>query len=95
LVKAPITLRQVPDVEAAFLRLDPGVLRRYSGGGQVAWIATSAPIPAVDAALTSLGLTGLVVLGPGGKVRLGVQPGQPFEERVRAAMNDNGRFPVR
>jgi glycolate oxidase FAD binding subunit len=95
LVKIPMTLRRVPEVEAALLRLDPGVLRRYSAGGQVAWVATSAPIPDVDAALRNLGLTGLVVLGPGGKVRLGHQAGQTFEERVRAAMNSNSRFPVR
>ena len=95
LIKIPMTMRRAPDVEAALLSLDPGVLRRYSGGGQVAWVSTAAPIAAIDATLRSLGLAGLVVLGPGGKVRLGVQPGQPFEERVLAAMNDNGRFPVR
>jgi glycolate oxidase FAD binding subunit len=95
LVKVPVTPRRIPDVEAALLKLDPGALRRYSGGGQVVWLATSSPLPAVDATLRNLGLAGLVVLGPGGKVRLGVHPAEPFEQRVRAAMNENARFPVR
>ncbi len=72
LVKIPLTRGQVPEVEAALLALDPGVLRRYSGGGQVAWVATTAPVAVVDAMLRGLGLAGLVVLGPGAKVRLGV-----------------------
>lgn len=95
LVKVPLTARRIPEFEAALLRLDPGVLRRYSGGGQVAWIATSAPVSAVDETLHSLGLPGLAVMGPGGKVRLGINVARPFEERVRSALNDAGRFPVR
>jgi glycolate oxidase FAD binding subunit len=95
LVKIPTTPRRVPEVEAALLQLDPGVLRRYSGGGQVAWVATSAEILAVDAALRNLGLAGLVLMGPGAQVRLGVQVGQAFEDRVRSAMNEKGRFPPR
>ena len=95
LIKIPMTMRRLPEVDAALLSLDPGILRRYGGGGQVAWVSTSAAIEAIDATLRDCGLAGLVVLGAGGKVRLGVQPGQPFEARVLAAMNDNGRFPVR
>lgn len=95
LIKIPTTPRRVPEVETALLELDPGVLRRYSGGGQVAWVATDAAIPDIDAVLSRLGLAGLVVMGPGAKVRLGAAAGQPFEERVRRAMNENGRFPVR
>jgi glycolate oxidase FAD binding subunit len=95
LIKIPVTPRLVPDLEAALLALDPGVLRRYSGGGQVAWAATSAPVSDVDVALRNLGLAGLVIMGPGAKVRLGLDSGRPFEERIRSAMNENGRFPVR
>lgn len=95
LIKVPLTPRLISDMEAAILALDPGALRRYSGGGQVAWVATNAPVPAFDTALRTLGLSGLVVLGPGAKVRLGVTNGRPFEERVRLAMNENGRFPAR
>jgi glycolate dehydrogenase FAD-binding subunit len=95
LIKIPITPRRAPDVEAAFQQLDPGALRRYSGGGQVAWVATNAGIPAIDATLRNRELAGLVVMGPGAKVRLGVAVGQPFEERVRYAMDENGRFPPR
>jgi glycolate oxidase FAD binding subunit len=95
LIKIPLTARRIPEVEAALLQLDPGVLRRYSGGGQVAWVATSAEIQAVDGALSRLALPGLVVMGAGAKVRLGVGPGRPFEERIRSALNGEGRFPVR
>jgi glycolate oxidase FAD binding subunit len=95
LIKIPLTSRVLPEVDAALLALDPGVLRRYSGGAQVAWVATSAGLSDVDAALRNLGLAGLVVMGPGSKVRLGMISGRPFEERIRSAMTDNGRFPVR
>lgn len=95
LVKVPLTARRIPELEAALLTLDPGALRRYSGGGQVAWIATSAPPLAVDALLRNLALPGLLVMGPGERVRLGANPAQPFEARVHAALNAEGRFPVR
>lgn len=95
LVKVPLTPKRIPSLESALLTLDPGALRRYSGGGQVAWIATTAAPTALDAALAALDLSGLVIMGPKSPVRLGARPGDSFERRVKAALDPTGRFPTR
>jgi glycolate oxidase FAD binding subunit len=95
LVKVPLTPKRIPALEDALLALDPGALRRYSGGGQVAWVATSATPAALSPALEQLGLAGLVILGPKADVRLGARPGESFERRVKAAMDPTGKFPAR
>ena len=69
----------------------PGLpVRRYSAGGQVAWIAVPEPLDALDGILTTQGLSGLVVLGQPGRARLGVRTGQSFEQRVKAALDPTG-----
>jgi glycolate oxidase FAD binding subunit len=95
LIKVPLTPRRIPALEGALLALDPGALRRYSGGGQVAWVATTAPPSAVDPLLARLSLSGLVIMGARSPVRLGASPGEPFERRVKEAMDPTRRFPVR
>jgi glycolate oxidase FAD binding subunit len=95
LVKVPLTPRRIPSLESALLALDPGALRRYSGGGQVAWVATTAAPDALDSVLSRLSLSGLVIMGPKSPVRLGVRPGESFERRVKAALDPAGRFPTR
>ena len=72
----------------------PGLpVRRYSAGGQVAWIAwPPAALDDLDTALKALDLSGLVVLGQPGRTRLGVRTGQSFERRVKAALDPDGRF---
>lgn len=95
LVKIPLTPRRIPALEAALLALDPGALRRYSGGGQVAWVSTVAAPAALDPVLARLQLSGLVIMGPKSPVRLGARPDEPFERRVKAALDPAGRFPTR
>jgi glycolate oxidase FAD binding subunit len=95
LVKVPLTLRRIPALEAAIRAHDPAALRRYSGGGQVAWISTTAEPAALDAMLRDLELSGLVIMGPTSPVRLGARPGAPFERRVKQALDPDGRFPER
>jgi glycolate oxidase FAD binding subunit len=95
LVKVPLTPQRIPALERALLALDPGALRRYGGGGQVGWVATTTPSAALDLALAELGLSGLVIMGPKSPVRLGARPGEPFERRVKAALDPAGRFPMR
>ncbi len=68
--------------------------RRYSVAGQVAWIATSEP-ERLDAVLSANELSGLALLGPAGQARLGVRPGEPFERRVKQALDPQARFIVR
>jgi glycolate oxidase FAD binding subunit len=74
--------------------MHPGLpVRRYSAGGQVAWIAwLPSALDGLDAALKALDLAGLVVLGQPGRARLGVRTAQSFERRVKAALDPDGRF---
>ena len=90
LVKVPVTPKKIAWLEE---RVTPDGIRRYSVAGQVAWIATP-DRAALDAALTQAGLSGLALVGPAGKARLGVQPGEPFERRVKMALDAQGRFVV-
>jgi glycolate oxidase FAD binding subunit len=96
LVKVPLTPRRIPELEARLSMGDPASLpaslRRYSAGGQVAWLATSAPRENIDGILSALNLSGLAFSGPAGLVRLGVRTGEPFARRVKAALDPAGRF---
>ena len=68
-------------------------VRRYSAGGQVAWLSwPPAALDGLDAALKALDLSGLVVLGQPGRTRLGVRSGQSFERRVKEALDPGARF---
>ena len=60
----PTTLPQVARLEA--LLRGTGALRRYSAGGQVAWVASVEQPEALGAILETEGLSGLRVLGPAG-----------------------------
>jgi glycolate oxidase FAD binding subunit len=90
LVKVPLTARRLPAFDAAVAHLP--AQRRYSAGGNLAWLATPAPIDDVHNALAAQALEGLVVLGPAGRALLGVQPSVGFGVRVRAAMDEGGRW---
>jgi len=95
LVKAPVTPRYVARLEADLARAgisSAAVRRRYSAGGQIAWIAMPEPVAVLDEILAPLGLSGLVVLGQPGRTRLGARTGEPFERRVKAALDPDGRF---
>jgi glycolate oxidase FAD binding subunit len=90
LVKIPLTPRRMPDMEAALAGMES--LRRYSAGGQLLWLATPDPIPALHERLFAKGFSGLVVFGPPGQIRLGVRNGSTFEGRVKKALDPAGRF---
>ncbi len=90
LIKVPLTPRRIPQLEQS---LAGGLaIRRYSGGGQVAWIASPEPPQSFDALLSSQGLSGLVLLGPPGQPRLGVRVGDTFARRVKQALDPARRF---
>ncbi len=90
LVKVPLTLRRIPALDTAVAALP--ARRRYSAGGNVAWIATPAPVEAVHNVLVAQGLAGLVVLGPAGPPLIGQQTGVSFGARVRGAMDAGGKW---
>jgi glycolate oxidase FAD binding subunit len=88
LVKVPIAPKGIPALEAA---ISPQIPRRYSAGGNVAWLAAS-DIETLDASLSRLGLAGLVLLGPPGRPFLGVRKGLPLAQRVKQALDPGGKF---
>lgn len=94
LVKVPLTPKRIPILEAQLAKLE--ARRRYSAGGNVVWLAW--PVSEnwagkLDSLLTQLDLSGLVLLGPPGVTRLGVNPGASLARRVKQALDPNGRFP--
>jgi glycolate oxidase FAD binding subunit len=104
LVKVPVTPGRIARLELDLFDPSTGSghahpsipVRRYSAGGQVAWIAwPSAALDDLDAAVKTLDLSGLVVLGQPGvarSARLGARTGQSFEQRVKAALDPEARF---
>ena len=95
LVKVPLTPKRIPGLEAVLSGAGPQGLaspRRYSVGGQVAWIAWPGTREALESVLAPLGLSGLVIFGPPGRARLGPRPAEAFERRVKAALDPTGRF---
>ena len=95
LVKVPVTPGRIVALEkdlTGFANLSGLPMRRYSAGGQVAWIAWPGSLDALDKTLMALGLSGLVVLGQPGRTRLGVRTGEAFEWRVKAALDPGARF---
>jgi hypothetical protein len=92
----PTTLPQVARLDA--LLRDTGALRRYSAGGQVAWVASLERPEALGAILETEGLSGLRVLGPVGPgaitgAIIGCGVANELGRRVQHALDPAGRFP--
>ncbi len=87
LVKVPISSKQIVDLEEAM----SGIARRYSSGGNLAWLAGS-NIDEIDATLSRLGLAGLVLFGPPGRPYLGLRKGLSLAQRVKQALDPAGKF---
>lgn len=91
LVKVPLTPARIPALEAELDRT--AALRRYSAGGQVAWIAWPESLPKLHDLLTTQALSGLVIFGPPGQPLLGApRSNHEFARRVRQALDPPGRF---
>lgn len=90
LVKVPLTPRRIAELENALASRTS--LRRYSSGGNVAWVALPEPPLVLHTPLMELGLSGLTVFGPPGQARLGVRVGEAFERRVKRVFDPHHRF---
>lgn len=94
LVKVPLTLKRIPTLEARLNKVE--TRRRYSAAGNVVWLAWPAAQPEwrskLNDLLTSLEMSGLVLLGPAGSAQFGVNPGASFTRRVKQALDPQGRF---
>lgn len=90
LVKAPVIPSQIAGLERELRGAK--TLRRYSVGGQVAWIALDEDLGALRDLFERLGLNGLVFRGSPQVARLGERTGQVFYERIRSVLDPQGRF---
>ncbi len=67
-------------------------LRRYAVGGQLTWIAWPGEVADLHKHLTALNLSGLVIRGATDQVRIGMQTGQVFAQRIKQALDPVGKF---
>jgi glycolate oxidase FAD binding subunit len=93
LVRVPLTPRRVPELEACLEEKE--CRRRYSAGGNVAWVAWPGELGDLDAILARIGLSGLTLFGPAGFPVLGRPLENEFARRVKAALDPSGRFASR
>lgn len=89
-VKVPVTPKRIPALEARI----SGAIRRYGAGGNVAWIGWNDDLDTLEAILNDLGLSGLVFLGEADRVMIGHKPDTIFLERVKHALDPDGKFPA-
>ena len=92
LVKVATSIGKVAHLESALAA--QGAPRRYAVGGNLLWLAWPAPIQTLDGWLTQQAVSGLVVRGESTKPLLGVQQGQAFTQRIKAALDPQQRFPT-
>ncbi len=92
LVKVALAVGQITQLEAALAPY--AVLRRYAVGGNLLWLAWSAPLATLDALLTSQGLSGLVLRGDHPQPLIGVRRGQFFVQQIKQALDPHQRFPT-
>ena len=90
LVKAALTPGRIPRLEA--LLAGKPVSRRYSCGGQMAWLAAQASLKEMDEWFKQLQLNGIAFFGPPGWPRLGEFTGRPFYRRVKDALDPARHF---
>ncbi len=91
LIKVPVTQAIIPALEARLAQRTAE--RRYSVGGNLAWVGWPGGIVEIDTILRELGLSGLRVLGQTGSPWIGVpSSGAAFAQRVKRALDTEGRF---
>jgi glycolate oxidase FAD binding subunit len=93
LVRVPLTPRRIPEFDACLV--DNKCQRRYSVGGNVAWVTWPGVLGDLDAILAPAGLSGLVLFGPAGSPVLGRSLDNVFARRLKSALDSSGRFASR
>ena len=91
LVKVPLTIAMIPRIEECLNAT--GVRRRYSVGGNLAWIAWPLPLEGLESTLSTLHLSGLVLRGSEKRVHLGRSKGEKLAKLVKRALDPQNRFP--
>lgn len=92
LVKVALVPRRIPELEAQLER--SGGVRRYSSGGNLAWLAwpRERPTEELDGVLRSLDFAGVVLTGSAANPLVGAHRGGAFARRVKSALDPDGRF---
>ncbi len=90
LIKIPVTPKRIPMLEA---RLESAAERRYGSAGQVAWVAWNGDLDDLEAVLHELKLSALVFMGETSRPILGAGPDVGMLERVKRALDPEGKFP--
>jgi glycolate oxidase FAD binding subunit len=90
LVKIATTPAQISPLDQ--LLVTTPALRRYTVGGHLSWVAWPGPLADLHTLLVGLQLGGLVIRGAMANPRIGVQPGQPFAQRLKQALDPAGKF---
>ena len=92
LVKTPITPKRIEAFDRSLAAV--GAKRRYSVAGNVAWIAWPADqsLDTLDQTLQTMELSGLALRGETERLRLGSDPARPFVDRIKRALDPDGRF---
>lgn len=90
LLKVPVTLKNIPELESYLFNHKQ--IHYYGVGGNVAWFSWSNPLDELDGILNSLELSGLCVLGEVTTPRLGIRPSVSFLSRVKQALDPMDRW---
>jgi hypothetical protein len=90
LVKIPLTPRRIPALDSFFSGYS--VPRRYTVAGNLAWVAWAGDPKTLHEELTQQQLSGLAIMGPPGSTRLGVRTGATFANRIKRALDPQGRW---
>lgn len=89
--RVPLTPARIPALESTLLTHE--VQRRYSVGGNLAWLAwPDDETGRVDAALSALDLAGVTLLGRPGQALIGRQSTHELGRRVWGVLDPGGRF---
>ena len=91
---ALVRLALGPRRAAALDRSLAGAARRYTRAGGAGWVAwpPDRALEELDALLRDAGAAGVRLTGPPGMVLLGATSGGAFADRVRRALDPDGRF---
>ena len=90
LIKVATTPGRITALEQVLVHTK--ALRRYAVGGNLAWIAWPGALTDLSNHLTELHLSGLVIRGAFDQPRIGVQTGQVFAQRIKQALDPDGKF---
>ena len=91
LVKIPVTLALIPSLEEHLSQIL--CRRRYCSAGNLLWLAWTDALERLESILQTLGLGGLLLDGPGAGPFLGLRDGQVLTQRIKQALDSQGRFP--